>query len=98
MVKSFLVFVLYCLLADPFQDNICELRLAAGYPEAMPSMSVLQKIRRGEKNLTFNAVLRYRIQNHETRSLFINVTKNDEEASSSIMNQLNDSDLTTIAN
>ena len=97
-MKQFLVLVRYCLLADPFQDNICELRLSAGYPEAMPLMAVLQKIRRCEKNPTFNTVLRYNIQDHENRFLFINVMKNEVEAPFSIMNQLNDSDLATIAN
>jgi hypothetical protein len=97
-VKSFLVLVSYCLLADPFQDNICELRLSAGYPEAMPLMPILQEIRRCEKNATFNAVLRYHIQDNENRVLFINVMKNEEEAPFSIMNQLYDSDLATIAN
>jgi len=97
-VKSFFVLVRYYLLTDPFQNNIRELRLSAGYPEAMPLMSLLQKIRRCEKNPTFNTVLRYNIQDHENRFLFINVMKNEVEAPFSIMNQLNDSDLATIAN
>jgi hypothetical protein len=77
-VKPFLVLVRYCLLADPFQNNVCEFGLRAGYPETTPLPSVLQQIRRRETNPTFNTVLTYHIQDAETGLLFIDMANSAE--------------------